>query len=264
MKFKPLMAALTLCLAGTLAPVAQADSTTYTVEPWDFDGVTPLWTPALTQAQLGGSRCPCEKIQYPATGLPQDNQKGADAIWALVQNGTIKSGDTILGFSLGTQVISLFMSQHQLPAGVRLILCGDTLAHNQQLVDAGQGVPWNTPNPVTMIANEYDGWSDQPDIPSAPGYGTAWLNALIGSQQVHNYTRAQPDDPANVVTTQDQFTAILVPNQNLPLPNGDRSEIDGAYSRSVPTQGQLDAAGGEQVDGGVSLSQPAEAVAPQG
>lgn len=263
--YTPLRAAF-LCLGALFlaalftAPVADAD--TFTVEPFDLDGVVAWWNPTITQLQLGGSECPCEKVQYPSTGLPWDNQTGADNIWKLVQNGTIKSGDTILGFSLGVQVISLFMSQHQLPAGVRLVLCGDTFARNQQLVDAGQGVPWDTLNQVMFIANEYDGWSDGPDKTSAPGYWMAMLNAAIGSQQVHNYVSSQPGAAANVVQTRGNITAILIPNQHLPLGDeADRPEIDGAYSRPAPSPQQQAAATDEQVPAPMEISQAPEPIA---
>jgi hypothetical protein len=255
---KLFIAALALSLAALLGVPAHAD-TTYTVEPFDLDGVVAWWQPTITQLQLGGSECPCEKVQYPSTGLPADNQKGADAIWALVQQGTIKPGDTLMGFSLGVQVISLFMSQHPLPGGVKLVLCGDTLFRNQQLVDAGQGIPWDTPNAVTMVANEYDGWSDQPDKTSAPGYWTAMLNAAIGGQQVHNYAATQPGAPANVVQTRGNITAILIPNQKLPLGDeSQRPEIDGAYSRPAPSEQQTAAATDEQAPGPMEVSQAAE------
>lgn len=259
---KLVVAVLAALFTALLAAPVHADPTTYTVEPFDLDGVVAFWNPTITQLQLGGSECPCEKVQYPSTGLPADNQKGADQIWALVQQGTIKPGDTVMGFSLGTQVVSLFMSQHPLPAGVRVVLCGDTFWRNQQFVNSGVGIPWDTPTSVTMIANEYDGWSDEPDQTSAPGYWTAMLNASIGSQQVHNYVAAQPAAAANVVQTRGNFTAILIPNQKLPLGDeSQRPDIDGAYSRAAPSPQQLEDSGGEQVPGPMEISQAAEPAA---
>jgi PE-PPE domain len=246
-------------LAASMALAAPANATTYTVEPDDGDGG--MWTMSLTQLEFGGSQCPCEKVQYTADGMPWHNQQGADEIWKLVQQGTIKSGDEIMGFSLGVQVIALYMSQHPLPPGVKLLLAGDTFWRNQQELNLGQGIPWNTPTQVTMVANQYDGWSDYPDKTTAPGYRQAVVNAEIGAQEVHNYIHAQLNNPANVVETRGNITAILIPNQKLPIGNESlRAGIDGAYSRPSPTQEQLAAAGPEQVQGPIP-PQPAEAVA---
>lgn len=227
-----------------LATPARAD--TFTLEPWDFDGV--FWTQTATQTTFGGTLCPCQKVAYPASALPWDTTKGANEIWKLVQEGTIKAGSTLLGFSLGVQVISQFMSEHPLPPGVKVVLAGDTFWRNQQFVNGGVGVPWNTPSHVSLVANEYDGFSDEPDVTAAPGYWMAMNNAMMGTQQVHNYTRAQLNNPANVVAQRGNITAILIPNQKLPM--GDetkRAEIDAAYSRAAPTAAQLAAAGDEQV-----------------
>jgi PE-PPE domain len=253
MVFKTFAAALAALVLS--ASPAQAD--TFTVEPFDYDGV--IWSINITQEAFGGSQCPCQKVAYPADDMPWNNQKGADQIWALVQKGTIKSGSTLMGFSLGVQVISLFMSQHPLPAGVKVLLAGDTFNRNQQLVAAGAGIPWATPNQVTMVANEYDGWSDFPDITAAPGYDLAVENAIMGTQKVHNYVNAQLDNPANLVTVKGNITAILIPNQNLPL--GDetkRAEIDAAYTRPAPviTSSRAVSAQVEQVPANVPLIPP--------
>ena len=136
---------------GTTTPTIPASGPiTYTVEPFDMDGVAGI-TMTVTQLQFGGKYCPCVKIAYPADGL--HNQQGADAIAKV----PFKSGDTLMGFSLGVQVISLFLAQHTLPAGVKVLLAGDTLARNQVLVDQKQGIPWDIANPVTMVVNELTG-----------------------------------------------------------------------------------------------------------
>jgi hypothetical protein len=236
-------------------------SITYTVEPFDLDG-TPGITYTVTQMQLHGSMCPCMKIPYISDDL--HNQQGADAIWEVVQNGIIKSGDNLMGFSLGTQVISLFLSQHTLPPGVRVILLGDTFARNDRLVAVGQGVPADIANPVVIVVNEYDGWSDLPTNASAPGYNMAVVNATAGEARLHNYINASLDNPASVVNVRGNITAITIPTQHLPQNDGlrdqgmnamadqldaqQRPQIDGAYDPEiVPTAEQLAAATDEQV-----------------
>jgi hypothetical protein len=48
-------------------PRAKGDApVTYTVEPFDMDGVYGI-TMAVTQLQFGGRYCPCVKVPYPAT-----------------------------------------------------------------------------------------------------------------------------------------------------------------------------------------------------
>jgi hypothetical protein len=240
--------AFATAFAALLLSMVPAHADTFTVEPWDFDGIWGISWVNLTQLNFNGSQCPCQKVLYPATGLPWDNQTGANQIWALVQAGTIKPGDTIMGFSLGSQVVSLFMSQHPLPAGIKVLLAGDTFFRNNQF--GAQGIPLNTATKVTLVANEYDGWSDIPDRTTAPGYSMAMNNSSMGSQQVHNYVHAQLGNPANVVEVRGNITAILIPNQKLPM--GDetkRAEIDDAYSRKAPTADQLAAATDEQVNG---------------
>jgi hypothetical protein len=231
------------------------------VEPFDLDGSMGI-TYTVTQMQLHGSLCPCLKVPYIADAL--HNQQGADAIWKIVQNGIIKVGDTLMGFSLGAQVISLFLSQHALPPGVRVILLGDTFARNDRLVSLGQGVPPDIATPVLLVANEYDGWSDQPTNASAPGFAMAVQNATVGTSRLHNYVNASLDHPANVVTVRGNITAIRIPTQHLPqndwardvgmsaladqLDAQQRAQIDGAYGPEVvPTPKQLAAATDEQV-----------------
>ncbi len=249
-----------LCVLAGLTSVAPAHADgpiTYTLEPWDGDGVIATFT--LTQLNHGGSLCPCVKIPYPATGLPRDIQKGADNIAKV----SLKPGDTVLGFSLGQRVVSLYLAQHTPPPEVKFILDGATLESNQKLVDEGRGVPWDIPAPVTMVANEYDGWSDFPDNAASPGYNLAVQNANAGKRHVHNYINAQLHHPANVVTTRGNITAILIPTQKLPLNDGlrlrglnaeadrldaeQRAQIDDAYSRPKPSPEQLAAATDEQV-----------------
>jgi hypothetical protein len=236
-----------MALFATVIPThARADGPiTYTVEPFDLDGVFGV-VQNVTQLQLGGSMCPCEKVPYPADGL--HNQAGVDALARV----PFKAGDTLMGFSLGTQVISQFLATHTLPGGVMVVLLGDTFWRNDQFLAHGVGVPPDIANQVTMVANEYDGWSDQPDITSSPGYGLAQQNANAGKFRVHDYVKARLNDPANVVTTRGNITAILIPTQKLPL-NGSldadpRALIDSAYSRPAPSPAQLAAATPQQVE----------------
>jgi hypothetical protein len=209
----------------------------------------------VTQLQFGGKYCPCVKTAYPADGL--HNQQGADAIAKV----PFKSGDTLMGFSLGVQVISLFLAQHTLPAGVKVLLAGDTLARNQVLVDQKQGIPWDIANPVTMVVNEYDGWSDTPTKLASPNYLLALSNSTIGTQILHYYVNADVNNPENVVTQRGNITAVLVPTQHLPLnvwmrgtnsagadaaDAKDRPLINTAYDRPASTAVQQAAAGAEQ------------------
>lgn len=214
-----------------IAPAHADTPMTYTVEPFDFDGAGMTMT--VTQLQFNGKMCPCTKIAYPADGL--HNQQGADAIWKAVQQGIIKPGDTLMGFSLGVQVISLFLSQHSLPAGVHVVLAGDTEARNTALVNAHQGIPVDIANDVLAVVNEYDGWSDAPVNTTAPGYSLAWITAGMGTQLLHYYRNADPSDPANVRYTKGNITYVLIPTVHLP---------QYAYLRAVglaPTQAQEDA-----------------------
>ncbi len=86
-------------------PVAKAGGVTYTVEPFEYDGVRGMVL-SVTQTELGGTLCPCVKVPYPADGL--HNAEGVTAL----ANTPLHSGDTVLGFSLGSQVISLNPAQY--------------------------------------------------------------------------------------------------------------------------------------------------------
>jgi hypothetical protein len=247
------MASIIVALMMSLA-VANADTVTYTVEPFDFDGVGT--TMAVTQTQLGGALCPCVKVPYPADGLHND------AGVAALANAPLHSGDTVLGFSLGSQVISLYLAQHAPPPGVRFVLLGDTFARNDQLVAVRQGIPADIANKVILVARQYDGWSDSPTNTASPNYQLAIQNAQAGAATIHDYVNAHIDDPANVVTTRGNITSVLIPTQRLPLNNwrglsGPSAEadhldaqqrplIDSAYNRPGPTPDQLAASSGEQ------------------
>ena len=235
MKFKAL--AVLAMLAVSNVQTSNADSSkTYTVEPFDYDGVFGI-VMNVTQLQFGSRFCPCIKIPYPADGLHE--QEGSDNIAKV----PFKSGDTLMGFSLGVQTISLFLSQHTLPAGVRVLLAGDTYAENLRY--GANGIPLNIANQVTMVVNEYDGWSDSPDLISDPNYFTAEMNAIAGSQKLHYYANADINNPANVVTQHGNIKTILIPTQKVPL--GVSRSIDSAYSRAKPTTAQSAAATIEQV-----------------
>jgi PE-PPE domain len=237
-------------------PLTRAAGVTYTVEPFDYDGVRGM-TMSVTKTELGGTLCPCVKIAYPADGM--HNDQGAAAIAA----APLHSGDTVLGFSLGSQVISLYLAQHTPPPGVRFVLLGDTFARNDQLVSEGQGIPANIANQVILMARQYDGWSDYPTVTDSPNYQLALQNSEAGAAYIHNYVNARLDNPANVVTTRGNMTAILIPTQHLPvnvpkrwqlqtaqadqLDSEQRPLIDSAYSRPGPTPAQLSASGSEQV-----------------
>lgn len=247
---------LVVALAAVATPgLANAAGVTYTVEPFDFDTVAGM-SQSVTEKQLGGSLCPCVKVPYPSDGL--HNEEGATAI----ANAPLHAGDTVAGFSLGAQVISLYLAHHTPPPGVRFVLLGDTFERNDRLVAVGQGIPADIANPVTLVAREYDGWSDLPTRKDSPNYGLALRNAEMGARSIHNYVDAHLNDPANVVTTRGNITAILIPTQRLPLnnprgaganPDADQLDaqqrplIDSAYDRPAPTPEQLAAAGGEQV-----------------
>jgi hypothetical protein len=248
---------------NVVVPQASADDgpITYTLEPFDFDGHFGLGV-NLTQLQLGGTLCPCVKVPYVSDGMPWNNQGGADNVDKLMQKGTIKAGDTVMGFSLGIQVLSLYLSQHVPPSGVRFVLVGDTFERNQELVDKDQGVPWDIANEVIMIANQYD-WSDDPDKRSAPGYRLAIQNQNAARSRIHSYVKARLGHPANVIRQRGNIRAELVPTIKLPINdwmrekgNNDdaddldqqqRALIDDAYERPGPTPEQLAASIDEQV-----------------
>lgn len=234
--------------------------TTYTVEPFDFDGSMGI-SYSVTQVQLGGTLAPYVKIPYVADGM--HNQSGADNINTLVSNGTIKPGDTVMGFSLGCQVISLYLSQYVPTPEIRFVLCGDTLWRNAQFVNAGVGIPWDIDNEVILLAHEFDGWSDYPDRTGAAGYSLAVAHANAGMNSLHNYVTARLDDPSYVVSSRGNITAKLIPTRRLPgnywmrnmgmhaqaddLDAKQRPKIAAAYSRSSPTMSQLAAASVFQV-----------------
>lgn len=234
--------------------------TTYTVEPFDFDGSMGI-SYSVTRAQLGASLAPYIKVPYIADS--QHNQSASDNIHRLTQKGTIKAGDTVVGFSLGTQNVSLYLSQHKPPPGVRFVLLGDTMWRNSVFVNAGVGIPWNIANEVIMIAHEFDGWSDWPDKTSSPNYGLAAAHAAAGMNSLHNYVTARMDDPSYVIAKRGNITAKLIPTTKLPgniwmrnlgmhkqaddLDAQQRPLIQQAYSRPSPTPAQLAAAARYQV-----------------
>jgi hypothetical protein len=237
-------------------PSAKAAGITYTLEPFDYDGVRGT-VMSITKNQLGGKLCPCVKIAYPADGL--HNAAGVSAL-----AGTpLQAGDTVLGFSLGSQVISTYLAQYTPPRGVRFVLLGETFAHNDSLVPIRQGVPPNIANQVILVARQYDGWSDYPTNIISPYYQLSLKNAQMGAMTIHDYVNARLDNPANVVTTRGNITAILIPTQHLPLnywqrvffqnaqadqlDAQQRPQVDSAYNRPGPTPAQLAASTSEQV-----------------
>jgi hypothetical protein len=240
---------------ATNVAIANADGVTYTIEPFDYDSVSHM-NMSVTQKQLGGTLCPCVKVPYPADGFHNDAGVAALAGTAL------HSGDTVVGFSLGSQVISLYLAQNTPPPGVRFVLLGDTFARNDQLVSTGQGIPADIANHVLLVARQYDGWSDSPTVTTSPGYQLATQNAQMGAATIHDYVTAHLDDAANVVTSRGNIKAILIPTQHLPLNRMQRFTgsastadeldaqqrplIDSAYERPSPTPAQLAASTGEQ------------------
>lgn len=238
-------------------PVAKAGGITYTLEPFDYDGVNGIVV-SLTKNQLGGTLCPCVKVQYPADGA--HNAQGVKAL----ANTPLQAGDTVLGFSLGSQIVALYLSQNTPPPGVRFVMLGDTFTHNDQISSLGQGVPANVANQVILVARQYDGWSDYPTDLVSPNYQLAWQNAQYGGGTIHDYVNVRLDNPANVVVTRGNITGILVPTQHLPLNDWrrwwgggaqadqldaqQRPLIDSAYNdRPGPTPQQLAASTSEQV-----------------
>lgn len=215
---------------------------TYTVEPFDGDGLVGI-SMNVTQLQFGGKYCPCVKIPYIADGF--HNQQGADAINS-VATRLMKPGDILMGFSLGVQVISLDLSKHILPDGVKVILAGETLAHNDMLIASKKGIPANIANQVTMVVNEYDGNTDMPNKFNS-GWGPAFTNAIMGTQRLHYYANANPDDPSNVVVKRGNITSILIPTVNIPLGENQRNLINTAYDRPGSSSQQQKAASSQQV-----------------
>jgi hypothetical protein len=206
--------------------------------------------------------CPCTKIPYPADGL--HDQQGADAIHAAALAGRFHPGDILMGFSLGVQIISLYLAQHpgELPVGVHVLLAGDTLAQNARFNATNQGIPLDIATDVTMVINEYDGWSDSPDLTGSPNYALATSNAIQGTSRLHYYALVDLGNPANVVMQQGNITTVLIPTRNLPnndwmrmgpsssadaLDAQQRPLIDTAYSRAKPTADQIAGASAEQV-----------------
>jgi hypothetical protein len=253
---KRLTVVASVCVAVmTNVAVAHAAGTTYTLEPFDYDDVGST-VMNITQQQLGGMLCPCVKIPYPADGL--HNAQGV----AGIAKTPLKAGDTVMGFSLGAQVIALYLAQNTPPAGVRFVMLGDTPTHNSQMVFLGQGVPANVGDQVILVARQYDGWSDYPMVTTSLNFSLSWRNAQMGAAMIHDYVNARLDNSANVVTTQGNITAILIPTQHLPLndwqrlfgpsPTADaldatqRPLVDSAYSRPGPTAAQVAASTSEQ------------------
>jgi hypothetical protein len=248
------IASISVAVISNVA-VSHAAGTTYTLEPFDYDDVGRT-TMNITQQQLGGTLCPCVKIPYPADGL--HNAQGVAAI----AKTPLQAGDTVMGFSLGAQVVALYLAQNTPPPGVRFVMLGDTPTHNSQMVALGQGVPANIGNQVILMARQYDGWSDYPMVTSSPNFSLSWRNSEMGAAMIHDYVNARLDNPANVMTQQGNITAYLIPTQHLPLndlqrlfgpsPTADaldtkeRPLVDSAYSRPGPTAAQLAASTSEQ------------------
>lgn len=234
--------------------------TTYTVEPFDFDGSAGIHY-SVTQCQLRAALAPYVKVPYIADGW--HNNDGVSALNRLGQKGIIRDGDTVTAFSLGCQIVSLYLSRYTPPPGVRFVLCGDTFWRNQEFLKSRVGIPLSIKNEVILLAHEFDGWSDWPDKTGAPGYQLAVQNALAGMSSLHNYVTARLDDPSYVVTKVGNITAKLIPTQKLPLnyllrSMGNRAQADaldaqqrpliaGAYSRPSPSAAQLAAASSFQV-----------------
>src|SRR5690349_11049391 len=92
----------------SLSSAAAANGTTYTLEPFDFDGVLGV-SHNITQLQLGGSLCPCVKVPYPADYV--QNDVGVAALAA----APLQAGDTVMGFSNGVDVVSGYLANHTPP-----------------------------------------------------------------------------------------------------------------------------------------------------
>jgi hypothetical protein len=248
-------AAMKQLAADNPAPLSDESPVTFTLEPLSFDGVLDIWYSECTRQQLGGSLSPYVKVPYQATGLGSDVRAGAETIDQWVQRGTIQEGDTIEGFSLGTQTVMYYLSTCRPPPGIKFVLCGCTFYRNQELLDQGSwfwgtgGIPWDIANEVTMIAREFDGYSDKPDVRNAEGYDLAQRICRSGCFTQHDYVTAELDNNANVVDVRGNITAILVPTQWLPdyASEDDRDAIDAAFSGPRPTRAQRAAASEEQV-----------------
>jgi len=261
---KSLLAAAVATGSVLLTASPAASAMTYTLEPTDLDGVAGIVV-NVTQQQLGGTLCPCTKIPYPADGLHI-----AQGVAAL-ESAPLEAGDIVLGYSGGSVVISAYLNSHTPPPGVKFVLLGDTSNPNGKFVATGLlslfggGIPLDTPNPVTIISRQYDGWADWPNNFLAPGYVLAVMNAVYGANTIHNdYTEASLlNNGANVTWTQGNITYELVPTQKLPINLGfryiglgwvadaldalERPLIDAAYTnRPSPTAAQLAASTSEQ------------------
>ena len=247
------MASIILALTMN-PPVARAAGVTYTVEPFNYDGVRGM-TMSITKNQLGGTLCPCVKVPYPADGL--HNAQGVTAL----ANTPFHAGDTVLGFPNGSQVISLYLAKYTPPPGVRFVLLGETF-HAMTRSSLRQGVPANIANQVILVARQYDGWTDYPTNRTSPNYQPGPAELPTGASYIHDYVNARLDNPSNVVTTRGNITAHLIPTQHLPLNDRrrwsgqtaqadqldaqQRPLIDSAYNRPRPTPAQLAASTGEQ------------------
>jgi hypothetical protein len=267
---------------SVLLTAPAAGAMTYTLEPTDFDGVLGIVV-NVTQQQLGGTLCPCTKLPYTADGFGNY----AQGVAALA-SAPLTSGDIVLGYSLGSTVTSAYLNANTPPPGVKFILLGDPSNPNGLLAATGLlplfggGIPANTPDPVTIISRQYDGWADWPTNIFAPGYLLAVLNAMAGENTAHlDYTEAALlNNPANVKWTQGNITYELVPTQNLPINQGwrniglgfvadvldamQRPVIDAAYTnRPNPTAAQLAASTSEQakIPSPVQILGPPEPVA---
>jgi hypothetical protein len=250
---------------SVLLTAPAAGAMTYTLEPTDFDGVAGI-VANVTQQQLGGTLCPCTKLPYNAYGFGNY----AQGVAALA-SAPLKAGDIVLGYSLGSTVTSAYLNANTPPPGVNFILLGDPsnpngwLAATGRLAKFGGGIPANTPDPVTIINRQYDGFADWPNNMFAPGYLLAALNARAGKKTVHlDYTEASLlNNPNNVTWTQGNITYELVPTQNLPINQRwrkiglgsvadaldamERPMIDAAYTnRPNPTAAQLAASTSDQ------------------
>jgi hypothetical protein len=243
-------------LAAANPPPPSEAPVTFTLEPFCFDGVLGVWYAEFTRQQLGGTLTPYVKIPYVASGLGSDVREGAARIDEWMQRGSIQAGDTVEGFSLGAQTVMYYLSEYTPPPGVKFMLVGCTFTRNQEVLDYGSwfwgtgGVPWDIENEVTMIAREFDGYSDKPDVEDAEGYDLAQRIARDGRYVLHDYVTAQLANRANVVDMRGNITAILVPTQWLPdyASEDDYDAINGAYSGPRPTTAQRAAATEEQVE----------------
>ncbi len=175
----------------------------------------------------------------------------------------LRTGDTVMGFSAGVDVVSAYLAGYTPPRGVTFVLVGDTFAYNSQRLYQGRRVPDDVSVPVILLSNQYDGYSDFPTDIFSPGYLLATVNAIAGMFTSHNYASAQLNNPANVMTTKGKITEVLVPTQNLPINRWlrmiglssiademDRTLrpiIDDAYTRPGPTADQLAASTSQQV-----------------